>query len=78
MPTFDVTLRDRTVERVDGADAYQQEGPMTTFFRRGDGRDVIDSWSTRVASFRTADLLVVRRCEPVGVAAATPLRAVNG
>lgn len=78
MPTFDVTLRDRTVERVDGADAYQQEGPMTTFFRRGDGRDVIDSWSTRVASFRTADLMVVRRCEPVGVAAATPLRAVNG
>jgi hypothetical protein len=36
---------------------------MTTFFRRGDGRDVIDSWSTRVASFRTADLLVVRRIE---------------
>jgi hypothetical protein len=36
---------------------------MTTFFRRGDGRDVIDSWSTRVASFRTADLLVVRRRE---------------
>ena len=63
MPTFEVTLRDRTVETVDGADAYQQEGPMTTFFRRGDGRDVIDSWSTRMASFRTADLLVVRRCE---------------
>jgi hypothetical protein len=36
---------------------------MTTFFRRGDGRDVIDSWSTRMASFRTADLLVVRRRE---------------
>ena len=64
MPTFDVILRDRTVETVDGADAYQQEGPMTTFFRRGEGRDVIDSWSTRVASFRTADLMVVRRCEP--------------
>jgi hypothetical protein len=63
MPTFEVILRDRTVETVDGADAYQQEGPMTTFFRRGDGRDVIDSWSTRVASFRTADLLVVRRIE---------------
>jgi hypothetical protein len=36
---------------------------MTTFFRRGAGRDVIDSWSTRMASFRTADLLVVRRVE---------------
>ena len=63
MPTFEVMLRDRSVETVDGADAYQQEGPMTTFFRRGDGRGVIDSWSTRIASFRTADLLAVRRCE---------------
>jgi hypothetical protein len=47
---------------------------MTTFFRRGDGRDVIDSWSTRMASFRTADLLVVRRRDPVAGA----LRAVVG
>jgi hypothetical protein len=61
MPTYEVILRDRSVQVVDGADAYQQEGPMTTFFRRGDGRDVIDSWSTRVASFRTADLTAVRR-----------------
>jgi hypothetical protein len=74
MPTFEVILRDRTVETVDGADAYQQEGPMTTFFRRGEGRAVIDSWSTRVASFRTADLLAVRRCE----AAVGQLRAVAG
>jgi hypothetical protein len=74
MPTFEVILRDRTVETVDGADAYQQEGPMTTFFRRGDGRDVIDSWSVRMASFRTADLLVVRRREE----AAAGLRAVAG
>jgi hypothetical protein len=63
MPTFEVTLRDRSVETVDGADAYQQEGPMTTFFRRRHGREVIDSWSTRIASFRTADLLAVRRCD---------------
>jgi hypothetical protein len=73
MPTFEVMLRDRSVETVDGADAYQQEGPMTTFFRRGDGREVIDSWSTRIASFRTADLLAVRRCE----AAVEQLRAAS-
>jgi hypothetical protein len=80
MPTFEVILQDRTVETVDGADAYQQEGPMTTFFRRGEGRAVIDSWSTRVASFRTADLLAVRRHEPAPVADAAPgqLRAVAG
>jgi hypothetical protein len=79
MPTFEVTLRDRTVETVDGADAYQQEGPMTTFFRRGDGRAVIDSWSTRVASFRTADLLAIRRSEETAApASAASLRAVAG
>ena len=72
MPTFEVILRDGAVETVDGADAYQQEGPMTTFFRRGDGRDVIDSWSTRMASFRTADLTAVRRRD------AAALRAVAG
>lgn len=63
MPTYELMLKDRSVELVEGADAYQQEGPMTTFFRRADGRDVVDSWSTRVASFRTADLLAVRRRE---------------
>jgi hypothetical protein len=79
MPTFEVMLQDRSVELVDGADAYQQEGPMTTFFRRADGRDVIDSWSMRVASFRTADLLVVRRRDTATTAAGTTptLRAVN-
>jgi hypothetical protein len=77
MPTFEVMLHDRSVELVAGADAYQQEGPMTTFFRRGDGRDVIDAWSVRVASFRTADLRVVRRCEAAAAAGAAPLRAVN-
>jgi hypothetical protein len=35
---------------------------------------VIDSWSTRMASFRTADLLVVRRREPV----ASTLRSIAG
>ena len=64
MPRFEIVLRDRTVEVVQGADAYQQEGPVTTFFRVGDGRAVVDCWATRVASFRTADLLMVRRIEP--------------
>ena len=64
MPEFEVVLKDRTVEVIGGADAYQQEGPMTTFFRRGDGREVVDCWSTRMASFRTVDLLMIRRREP--------------
>jgi hypothetical protein len=61
MPTYHVTLKDHTVEVIEGADAYQQEGPMTTFFATREGRDVVDSWSTRIASFRTSEILMVRR-----------------
>jgi hypothetical protein len=81
MTTFEVILRDHSVETIDGADAYQQEGPMTTFFRRAAGRDVIDSWSTRMASYRTADLLVVRRHDhdaTLSGAGMAGLRAVVG
>ena len=67
MASYEVTLRDRTVECVDGADAYQQEGPMTTFFRT-EGRGTVDSWSTRVASVRTVDVLLIRRREAVAAA----------
>ncbi|MBL8775668.1 MAG: hypothetical protein JNK12_07050 [Acidimicrobiales bacterium] len=59
--SYEVTLTDRSVERIDGADAYQQEGQMTTFFRRDGGRAVVDSWATRIASFRTSDILIIRR-----------------
>jgi hypothetical protein len=61
MATFQVTLKDRTVERIDDADAYHQEGQMTTFFSLGDERRVVDCWSTRLASFRTSDILIIRR-----------------
>jgi hypothetical protein len=64
---FEVTMRDRTREIIDGADAYRQEGQMTTFFRNAEGREVVDCWSTRIASFRTAEVLIIRRldAEPV-------------
>jgi hypothetical protein len=58
---YEVTLRDRTREMIEGADAYRQEGQMTTFFRRENGREVVDCWSTRVASFRTSEVLIIRR-----------------
>jgi hypothetical protein len=59
--SYHVTLKDRTTELIDGADAYQQEGAMTTFFRRDGGRQVVDCWSTRVASFRTSEILIIRK-----------------
>ena len=55
-----VQLSNDTTEVIDGADAYQQEGPLTTFFRTSPGRSVVDCWSTRLASFRTADIRVIR------------------
>lgn len=63
MSTYRITLKDRTTEEIGGADAYQQEGQMTTFFQHGDGRHVVDTWSTRLASFRTTEILAIRRVE---------------
>ncbi len=63
MAHFTVTLADQTSETIATADAYQQEGPLTTFFRFAEGREVIDSWSSRLASFRTADIATIRRDE---------------
>ena len=60
MPAYDITLDDHSIQRIDHADAYQQEGPLTTFFSTRDGRGVVDSWSTRLASFRTASIVAIR------------------
>ena len=60
---YEITLVNDTVELVDGADAYQQEGPLTTFFRTPPGRAVVDCWSTRLASYRTADIKRIRAAD---------------
>lgn len=65
---FSVTLRDGATEEVVGADAYAQEQSMTTFFRT-DGRRTVDCWAVRMASFRTEQILAVRRHEHPGEAA---------
>ena len=39
--TYEVTLANETTERIDDADAYQLEGPLTTFFRTTPGRAVV-------------------------------------
>jgi NMD protein affecting ribosome stability and mRNA decay len=65
MASFEVRLSDERTEVVEGADAYQQEGPLTTFFALRGERQVIDSWSVRLASFRTGDIVAVRRSSPV-------------
>ena len=71
-------MRDRAVERVDQADAYQQEGQMTTFFALADERLVVDCWSTRLASFRTSEIMIVRRRRPEPAATPEPTPAMAG
>jgi hypothetical protein len=61
MATFEVLLKDGSVELVEGADSYGQEGPLTTFFETADDRRVIDCWSVRLASIRTTDIVRIRR-----------------
>lgn len=63
MATFEITMTDKSVQRVDAAEAYEQEGPMTTFFVSEGNRGRLDSWATRLASFRSADVFMIRRCD---------------
>ena len=63
MASFEIKLNDGTVEVVEGADAYQPDGQFTTFFAL-DGRSVVDCWSVRVASIRSAEIVAVWRREP--------------
>ena len=58
---FEVTLADDSVEWVEGADSYQQEGPMTTFFGSEARRTALDCWSVKVASFRTDRIVKILR-----------------
>jgi hypothetical protein len=58
--SFEVTLTDDSVERVDGADSYSLEGPLTTFFGNERPRP-LDSWSTKVASYRTERIAKIKR-----------------
>lgn len=67
---YEVMLSDGRSELVLATDGYQQEGPLTTFFRGESGRPVLDSWSVRVASYRTTDISRIRRVEVVDAAEA--------
>ena len=65
MAQFAIQLSKGETITISEADTYQFEGPLTTFFSTGSGRQVIDSWSTRVASYRTADIVSIERFDLV-------------
>jgi hypothetical protein len=60
MVGYEVRLKGEELELVEDADTYTQEGPLTTFFRRREGAATLDSWATRLASYRTADITRIR------------------
>ena len=67
---FIVRFEDDTTTVVHGADTYEQEGPLTTFFDRNGGGRLASAWTVRVASFRTSRILEVRRLEAEAAAPA--------
>jgi len=66
--SFVVRFEDETTTVVHGADAYEQEGPLTTFFDRNGGGRLASAFTQRVASFRTARIIEVRKMDPACVA----------
>ncbi len=61
---FVVTFEDDSTTIVADADAYEQEGPLTTFFDRNGGGRLASAFTIRVASFRTSRIVEVRRGGP--------------
>jgi hypothetical protein len=64
----DIVLADGEVVEIPRADAYVQEGPLTTFFQffhSVRSRAFIDSWAERVAGCKTTDIRrIIRRHPP--------------
>ena len=79
MAQFAIQLSKGETITIAEADTYQFEGPLITFFSTGSSRQVIDSWSTRVASYRTADVVSIERFDLVLPleSGADPVRAAS-
>lgn len=66
--SFLVRFEDDATTFVHGADAYEQEGPLTTFFDRDGGAGRLASaFAVRVASFRTSRIVEIRRADGAAV-----------
>ena len=62
--TFAVRFEDDTTTLVHGADAYEQEGPLTTFFDRNGAGRLASAFAERIAATRTSRIVEIRRTEP--------------
>lgn len=65
-------FEDDTTAVVHGADAYEQEGPLTTFFDRNGAGRLASAFAVRIASYRTNRIVEIRRvgAAPAGEPAA--------
>ncbi len=84
MATYRIARIDSDDNLVNGADTYAPEGPLTTFFATRRACGVIDSWASRVASYRTAEITSIERlpntvgeADPQGTYAPVSARAHN-
>ena len=71
MACYTLVRKDGEVELIEGADTYEQEGPLTTFFQVAPDRRVIDCWSVRLMSIRTTEIASIRR-EPNALPSTQP------
>ncbi len=72
MWNWNIAMKSGETITVEGADAYCPEGPLTTFFCTGSNRQTIDSWSTRISSYRTADIVTIERAKAEAIELNTP------
>jgi hypothetical protein len=61
--SFLVRFEDDTTTTVHNADAYEQEGPLTTFFDRNYAGRLASAFAVRIASFRTSRIIEIRRAD---------------
>jgi hypothetical protein len=63
--TYLVRFDDDSTTVVHDADAYEQEGPLTTFFDRNGAGRLASAFAERTASFRTSRIVEIRRVESI-------------
>jgi hypothetical protein len=63
--TYLVRFDDDSTTVVHDADAYEQEGPLTTFFDRNGAGRLASAFAERMASFRTSRIVEIRRVESI-------------
>ena len=68
---FEIAIADGDIEHIEGADSYELEGPLTTFFAADGAHARLSAWSVRVASIRTDRILSIKRVDDIALRVAS-------